>query len=195
VQQRMNRRLVGTEANLLAVYHCDDGAGTLLYDATALGHDGTLQYSASFGSSQARIQGLAQLSGRVTSAGIGFAGTPVSALLAPVSAPPLLPIPDNQAVTSTNILTLPGSIESMQVNVNITHPYRGDLELTLIHPDGTEVRLKNSDGTDAAPDILTSYPNLTLPVESLGVLNGKPIAGTWRLRVTDSFLLDSGVLN
>ncbi|HXU76446.1 MAG TPA: LamG-like jellyroll fold domain-containing protein, partial [Methylomirabilota bacterium] len=195
IQLNMNRRLTGSEPNLLALYHCDDVLGTLLYDATGLGHNGTLQYSASFGPSLARIQGLAQLSGRVTSAGIGFAGTPVSALLAPVSAPPLLPIPDNQAVTSTNILTLPGSIESMQVNVNITHPYRGDLELTLIHPDGTEVRLKNSDGTDAAPDILTSYPNLTLPVESLGVLNGKPIAGTWRLRVTDSFLLDSGVLN
>jgi len=195
IQTFMGRRLSGTEPNLLALYHFDEESGLLAYDSSGNGNTGTLQYGAGFGPSGAVIQGLAELRGRVTEGSSGAANIPMTALLPPVYAPSLLSIPDNNTVTSTNIVTRPGTIGSMKVNVNITHPYRGDLELTLIHPDGTEVRLKDADDTDAEQDVVTSYPQPSSAVGSLAVFNGKPLAGTWRLRVRDAFPLDNGVLN
>ncbi|HEX5219301.1 MAG TPA: LamG-like jellyroll fold domain-containing protein [Verrucomicrobiae bacterium] len=191
----MNRRLTGSEPNLVALYHFDEVTGALVTDASGHGNNGALQFGANFGASLARIQGLAQLGGRVTSAGAGLANTPIMALLPPVGLTVSQPIPDNATLISSNTVTQPGAIGAVRVNVNLNHPYRGDLELTLIHPDGTEVRLKNADGTDEGADLVTSFPDQTESSEALTVLSGKAVAGIWRLRVRDAFPLDSGTLN
>lgn len=78
--------------------------------------------------------------------------------------------------------------------VNITHQFRGDLEVTLVHPDGTAVRLHNGGGGET-DDLVASYPDATLPVEGLAALFGKPVAGSWRVRVRDRTAGDTGVFN
>ena len=104
-------------------------------------------------------------------------------------------IPDNEAngVTTSVFVSDPRSIEQVHVNVNLTHVGRGELRITLIAPDGTEVRLQNTSG-DRTSDIFTTYGRDTIPAQSLDVLRGRSAAGEWRLRVSDVAAGDIGRL-
>ncbi|HXJ56525.1 MAG TPA: LamG-like jellyroll fold domain-containing protein [Verrucomicrobiae bacterium] len=196
IQANMNRKLTGAESGLLAVYHLDEGTGTLVTDSSAGVHHGTILSNCVWTTSGARLHGTAQLSGRVTALGNGWPNIPVIAALPPLTVPAQLAIPDGGTSTSINsINTQRGAIGSVKVAVNITHAFAGDLELTLIHPDGTEVRLKDADSVDESENLLTSYPEATAPVQSLDTLKGKSVAGLWRLRVRDAFPMDTGTLN
>ncbi|MPZ82431.1 MAG: trypsin-like serine protease [Actinophytocola sp.] len=75
---------------------------------------------------------------------------------------------------------------STQVEVHITHTYRGDLVIDLIAPDGTPYRLKNSSGSDSADNVNTTY---TVNAAS------ETANGTWNLRVRDVFSADTGTLD
>ncbi len=105
-------------------------------------------------------------------------------------------IPDNSSsgATSTMSVSASGIVTSVRVRVDITHSHRGDLEVSLIAPDGTTVLLHNRTGA-SEHDLSTVYPDLTTPAQSLSALVGKSIAGTWKLRVRDLALLDTGTLN
>ncbi len=108
---------------------------------------------------------------------------------------PNLPIPDNNAtgVTSTQDVTRTGTVSSIQVRVDVTHTYRGDLEIALIGPDNTTVLLHNRTG-GSANDVQTEYPDLTPPNQSLAAFTGRAIQGAWRLRVRDLASTDVGTL-
>lgn len=113
------------------------------------------------------------------------------------SGAPNINIPDNNAtgITSTVAASgVSGSLTDVNVTVNINHTYKGDLTVTLIHPDGTQVILHNKTG-GSADNVITSYDTLTIPAQSLSVLNGKGGNGTWSLRVTDTAAADTGKLN
>jgi serine protease len=71
------------------------------------------------------------------------------------------------------------------VGVDITHTYRGDLQLDLIAPDGSSYRLKSA-SYDSADDLVTTYT---------ANLSSETAAGTWTLRITDVYSGDSGRLN
>jgi subtilisin-like proprotein convertase family protein len=100
--------------------------------------------------------------------------------------PGLIPIPDNGAIETTNVISGLGSVGVAKVRVNITHPFRGDLELTLVHPDGTQVRLKDANVNDDGADWTATYSTTDGSGTALAALIGKPIDGAWRLRVRDS---------
>ncbi|MCY2959493.1 MAG: proprotein convertase P-domain-containing protein [Planctomycetota bacterium] len=106
-----------------------------------------------------------------------------------------LPVPDNNTtgVTSTLDVTRTGTVASVQARVHVAHPYRGDLEVALIGPDGTLVLLHNRTG-GSADDVNTEYPELTVPNQSLAAFAGKAIQGVWRLRVRDLASSDTGTL-
>ncbi|MDR2870945.1 MAG: proprotein convertase P-domain-containing protein [Xanthomonadaceae bacterium] len=70
------------------------------------------------------------------------------------------------------------------VSVNITHTWRGDLVVDLVAPNGTTTNLHNRTG-GSARDIVATY---TLN------LSGKPLNGTWKLRVTDAATGDTGYI-
>jgi subtilisin-like proprotein convertase family protein len=105
-------------------------------------------------------------------------------------------IPDNSAagIEAPIVVSDTGVVTGLKVGVDITHTWIGDLGVILRHPDGTEVILHNHTG-GSLYDIVTSYPDLTTPAQSLGVLLGKPMAGTWKLIVKDSAAGDIGILN
>lgn len=104
-------------------------------------------------------------------------------------------IPDNNTtgITSTMNYAETGTVASVQVRVNVTHTYKGDLEIALIGPDNTTVLLHNRTG-GSADHVQTEYPDLTAPAQSLGAFTGKAINGAWRLRVRDLASADVGTL-
>lgn len=133
--------------------------------------------------------------GRLIAGAGGVTNSPVTAVLGPVEGPGLIPIPDRGAIESTNVINGVGSIGVAKVRVNIAHSFRGDLELTLFHPDGTQVRLKDANVNDDGADWMAAYSTTDETGGALAALFGKPLAGAWRLRVRDAFGDDVGTLN
>ncbi|MFS4097360.1 M4 family metallopeptidase [Streptomyces sp. AF1A] len=98
-------------------------------------------------------------------------------------------IPDNgPAVTSS--ITVSGRTGNapgtLQVGVDITHTWRGDLVIDLVGPSGTAYRLKNFSSSDSADNVKQTY---TVNASA------EPANGTWTLRVQDQATYDTGRLN
>jgi subtilisin-like proprotein convertase family protein len=102
------------------------------------------------------------------------------------TATPNAAIPNYSTTGVSSVLNFPftGTVTSARVRVRILHPYRGDLVVTLIAPDGTQVILHNRSGS-SADNIDTEYPDLTVPAQSLSTLTGRNISGNWALKVQD----------
>lgn len=75
---------------------------------------------------------------------------------------------------------------ALQVGVDITHTYRGDLVIDLVAPDGSTYRLKASSSSDSADNVSTTY---TVDASS------ETANGTWKLRVQDTAAQDTGTVN
>ena len=124
------------------------------------------------------------------------------------------PIPD--ALGNTDLvfdLSVPlvGTIIDVNLLVDITHTFVGDLELWLVSPAGTQVELSTANGgigddyagtlfdDEAATSILDGaapFAGGFQPEGSLADLDGENAAGTWSLLVSDTFAsLDDGTLN
>ncbi len=97
-------------------------------------------------------------------------------------------IPDNNAagVSSTLEVTLDAVIGALDLSVDINHTYRGDLEIRLVHPDGTDLQVHAPDSS-SGDDIKQTFP--------VAAFNGKSTRGTWTLRVIDHASQDTGTLN
>jgi subtilisin-like proprotein convertase family protein len=106
-----------------------------------------------------------------------------------------LAIPDNNTtgVTSTQTYAQTGTVAAVKVRVNVTHTYKGDLEIALIGPDNTTVLLHNRTG-GSTDNVNTEFPDLTAPAQSLAAFTGKAINGAWKLRVRDLAAVDVGTL-
>ncbi|MGW9030347.1 M4 family metallopeptidase [Streptomyces sp. NPDC055722] len=74
----------------------------------------------------------------------------------------------------------------LQVGVDIVHPYRGDVAIDLVAPDGTVYRLKRSDGFDSAANVIATY---------FVDASSETANGTWKLKVQDMYRVDSGYIN
>jgi lysyl endopeptidase len=105
-------------------------------------------------------------------------------------------IPDNNAtgITSTLNVAATGTIASLRVRVDITHTFKGDLEVSLIGPDNTTVLLHNLTG-GSTDNVQTVYADLTAPAQALSAFTGKAINGAWKLKVRDLAAVDTGTLN
>lgn len=105
-------------------------------------------------------------------------------------------IPDNQpAGISSSVLADTGKyVAEINVSVNITHAYIGDLIVSIESPQGTEVKLHDRNG-GSADNLITTYDTLTLPAESLYAFAGENPQGIWTLHVSDNASLDVGTLN
>jgi subtilisin-like proprotein convertase family protein len=97
-----------------------------------------------------------------------------------------IPDDDPAGLTSTIEVDEGGTISDLSLHVDISHTYRGDLEVRLIHPDGTDLQVHEPD--------MTSHDDL---VESWDVagFDGKDAAGSWTLVVVDHAAQDVGTLN
>jgi subtilisin-like proprotein convertase family protein len=109
-----------------------------------------------------------------------------------------LEIPDADPAGIECTLEAPAGfqLQDVTLDVVIRHPFRGDLQLDLIAPDGTIVRLKSIDGADSAPDVLGNYDQ-TLEPEGPGAMSDfdeRAAGGAWTLKVSDQFSRDVGQL-
>jgi subtilisin-like proprotein convertase family protein/C1A family cysteine protease len=97
-------------------------------------------------------------------------------------------IPDNSAtgITSEIVINDPGAIKSLKVNVDITHPYQGDVSIKLQKLLSKEVILLAASAQDGpmAPRSFT-----------VTEFKDEDAKGTWRLIVTDNASSDTGTLN
>jgi subtilisin-like proprotein convertase family protein len=102
-------------------------------------------------------------------------------------------IPDNNTagIEDRIVVNSPGTILALEVSVDITHTWIGDLRVSLLAPNGSEVVLHDRTGS--------SNKNLrsTFRLEStpgLSRFHQLAASGTWRLRVADLARFDDGRL-
>jgi len=96
-------------------------------------------------------------------------------------------IPDPGTATSAVIISgcARNGTAASTVAVKIVHPFVGDLDITLVAPDGSSYQLRSQTG-DSADDIDETY--------SVN-LSSEPANGVWRLRVDDVGPFDNGYLD
>lgn len=113
-----------------------------------------------------------------------------------------------------------GTLDDLDIHLNLTHTYVGDLRLTLTHNSTTISLLRNPNNTggicsgnnvfivfndEAGTTVQTACINSTnadaysagaayRPHESLTAFDGAELNGTWTLRVTDTVATDTGHL-
>jgi extracellular elastinolytic metalloproteinase len=119
---------------------------------------------------------------------------PTTGATVQASATPALAIPDDDdaGVTSTLVLPAAGPIGGLSVAVDITHTYRGDLEVALEAPDGRRVLLHQRTG-GRLDDLKETWSSADH--QGLATLHGLPAEGQWSLHVSDRAKVDVGVLN
>lgn len=96
----------------------------------------------------------------------------------------LTAIPDNASISSYIDVQRTGNAQTVNVAVNITHTYRGDISLSLIAPDGSAYQLKSFSGSDSVDDVIETY---SVAVSGLA-------QGQWQLLITDNYKQDIGNL-
>ncbi len=103
-----------------------------------------------------------------------------------------IPDSDPNGITGSVSTTSTGSVGEIEVSVDITHPYSGDLRIALTSPEGTEVILRDQLGA-GTDNVVETYTTATTP--SLETVVGESVAGSWRLKVADLLGQDVGKLN
>ena len=131
-------------------------------------------------------------------------------------------IPDNNpaGVSATIDITDDFDITDLNVDLDITHSWIGDLVVTLTAPDGTTAAAiidrpgvpatglgcnntvndilvtMDDEATDAIEGpCLTEYNGTFIPTEALSVFDGVSTLGTWTLTIVDNAGGDTGTLN
>ena len=127
-------------------------------------------------------------------------------------------IPDLTTVDVPINVTETGVVDDVNVRLRINHAFDGDLEIRLVHPDGTAVLLSDNrgsngdnygSGTNDCAGIPTVFDDSAAvavsagvapfassfrPEEALSAFSGKPTNGVWKLRITDTANQDQGTL-
>jgi subtilisin-like proprotein convertase family protein len=96
-------------------------------------------------------------------------------------------VPDGGNVANT--ITVPAGVTVADVNVfvDVTHGFEGDVKVVLTSPAGTNVTLQDFSGTISTAFSPRTYDDegAPHPVQPLLNLDGQDAAGTWTLRVYD----------
>ncbi len=103
----------------------------------------------------------------------------------------LIPDDDEQGVKSTIPIVNSGKALSLVARVEIIHSWIGDLQVTLLGPDGSKAPLHNREGRNG-DDIMKTYDSADF--SALRTLLDKDIEGDWTLHVVDHARQDAGRL-
>lgn len=111
-----------------------------------------------------------------------------------------------------------GAIADINVRLRLNHTFDADLVISLVHPDGTVVTLSNGRGgagdnfgtgtndCGGTPTVFDDEAGVAIasgvapfagsfrPDSPLSALDGKPTAGTWKLRISDVAPADVGTV-
>lgn len=120
--------------------------------------------------------------------------------------------PSDIPYTSTTSITENISIDRVKVHIDLTHTWTGDLTITLISPNGTEVILSDNNCSgdeyenfnvtysDFGSDLVCSASPPAIsgtikPMGSLSDFNSENTVGDWTLSILDPHDQDGGSLN
>lgn len=98
-------------------------------------------------------------------------------------------IPDNNptGISRTVTNSTAGKLEEIQVTLNVTHPFRGDLQAFITNPSGSYTsRLFHTSG-DSGDNINWSF--------TTNAFWGEDAAGLWTIRIADVASVDEGIWN
>ncbi|MBH0033589.1 S8 family serine peptidase [Pseudoalteromonas sp. NZS71_1] len=97
-------------------------------------------------------------------------------------------IPDNDPQGANSVITISDDLTvfGTSVDVNITHTWSGDIVLTLISPQGSEVTLQSNEG-GSEDDIIKTFTS--------SVFNSEVATGDWTLNAVDTAGADTGNIN
>ena len=129
-------------------------------------------------------------------------------------------IADNATTDFSLPITFTGNIGGLKLGTWVQHTEPGEINIDLVHPDGTSVRVytgsKETTAASASGDFLGSgtgsacyfemghsavyggaYPHVGTfrSDHSLNAFLGKPATGTWKLRVHDTAATHTGTVN
>jgi subtilisin-like proprotein convertase family protein len=119
-------------------------------------------------------------------------------------------IPDVSTINNTLSVAQPFAIADVNVTLNISHTFDGDLDILLISPANTTVDLTSDNGgggdnyagttfDDEAATAITAgvapFTGTFRPEAPLSAFDSQLANGTWTLRVTDDAGADIGTLN
>jgi extracellular elastinolytic metalloproteinase len=138
------------------------------------------------------------------------------------SSSPSLSIPDNNPTGATTTFTVTNNlvITDLNVDINISHTYVGDITVTIKSPNGTTAVIIDRPGVPASTfgcggnDVLATFDDeaaipvetqcagtvptisgLIIPQNPLSIFDGENTLGIWELNVFDSAGGDSGTIN
>lgn len=119
-------------------------------------------------------------------------------------------IPEQAAYTARTI-SFPastGTISDVNFNVDFTHAYLADVEMEIVSPQGTTVKLFDKSCGNRNGTLVINYDDLgdelacgvttvqtVAPFQPLAAFNGENPQGDWTFRIRDAFLGDLGTLN
>lgn len=118
-------------------------------------------------------------------------------------------IPDNGSTFTTASLNIPTNVTISDVNigVNVTHSYLGDLLIAVLGPGNNQVNLferqcaENQnlnvvfDGSGTTLACASPTVGTFQPAQTLNVFNGLQSGGNWIFGVNDNFAQDTGTVN
>ena len=99
-------------------------------------------------------------------------------------------IPNNNATGASSAVSVSDSktIEAVQVKINLSHSYTGELAIELTSPSGTKSMLFNPKNVFASDNNLTNFILLS------NAFYGESSSGNWTLKVVDTAANDTGTL-
>jgi subtilisin-like proprotein convertase family protein len=116
-----------------------------------------------------------------------------------------------QAVYTTRTINFPATtatISDVNFNVDFTHAYLADVEMEIISPQGTTVKLFDKSCQSRNSTLVINYDDLggelacgvttvqtVAPFQPLATFNGENPQGTWTFRIRDAYQGDLGTLN
>ncbi|MFV5683906.1 reprolysin-like metallopeptidase [Flavobacterium sp. GB2R13] len=119
-------------------------------------------------------------------------------------------IPESTTYTSKTINASGsiGAIADVNVSVGLTHTYLSDVQIDLVSPLGTTVRLLERSCGSTSGSLVLNYDDLggvlacgttaaqtVAPFEPLSAFNGQNQQGAWTLRVRDAYQANVGTLD
>ena len=102
-----------------------------------------------------------------------------------ITTPVAIPDNDKDGVSAEATTTAGGTIDKLELALDITHTYIGDLEIALVHEDNMVVIHSREGGS--ADDIKKTY--------TVDGFRGAPVKGAWSLLVVDHAGQDVGTIN
>ncbi len=119
-----------------------------------------------------------------------------------------IPEQANYLIKTIEVPATTASVSDVNFNVSLTHAYLSDVEMELVSPKGTTVKLFDRSCGAANGTLLLNYDDsgstlvcgvstlqTVVPFELLTAFNGENPQGLWTFRVRDGYQGDTGTIN